>query len=143
MNTVLGNSFVRSVFFVRSVVSIRSVALAAVSCYALFGLSPSAASAEEQLTEITWAHPAPQRVSGFVVMISPTGSTSSDTRWVEVGKPTGRSSGTMSFYTAIIPISSDEYVAIGAVGINGLMSAMSPWSAVPPSRPGQPLVIEP
>lgn len=49
----------------------------------------------------------------------------------------------MSFYTALIPVSSDEYVAVGAIGINGLMSSMSPWSAVPPTRPGQPLVIEP
>ncbi len=114
-----------------------------ISCLALVGLSPSTASAEEQLTEITWAHPTPKRVSRFVVMISPTSQTTADTRWVEVGKPAGKSSGTMSFYTALVPVSSDEYIAIGAVGINGQMSAMSAWSPVPPSRPGQPLVIEP
>lgn len=122
---------------------VKNIVLVAVSCFALVGLSPNAASAQEQLTEITWAHPAPQRVSRFVVMISPTGNASSETRRVEVGKPAGESSGPMSFYTALIPISNDDYVAIAAVGIDGLMSSMSSWSAVQPSRPGQPLVIEP
>jgi hypothetical protein len=37
----------------------------------------------------------------------------------------------------------EEFVAIGAVDNAGVLSATSNWSAVPPSRPGQPLVVEP
>ncbi|MFK7897303.1 MAG: hypothetical protein AB8G23_15795 [Myxococcota bacterium] len=121
-----------------------SGALASWVALAFLMALPHTALAEEfePLTEITWAHPAPERVSRFVVMISPTNQASASTRWVEVGKPAGASSGSMRFYTALIPVASDSFVSIGAVGINGLMSSMSSFTAVPPPRPGQPLVVD-
>ena len=149
-NSFVRNSFVRNTFvrdyFVRNAFASAqcgSILWVAVFCLALVGVSPNAASAEEQLTEITWGHSTPERVSRFIVMVSPTGVTTPETRWIEVGKPAGSSSDSMEFYTALIPVSSDEYISIGAIGTNGLMSSLTPWSPVPPSRPGQPLVIEP
>ncbi|MBY0401574.1 hypothetical protein K2X89_14865, partial [Myxococcota bacterium] len=64
-------------------------------------------------------------------------------RRVDVGKPESQPSGTVQVFSAIVPIGSSEFVAVAAVGYDGRMGALSGWSAVPPTRPGQPIVIEP
>ncbi|MEZ4290346.1 MAG: hypothetical protein R3E53_07335 [Myxococcota bacterium] len=38
---------------------------------------------------------------------------------------------------------SDEFVAIRAVGRNGMVGALSAWGGVTPTRPGQPRVVAP
>lgn len=110
----------------------------------LLGVLPGLATAgEEELHELTWAHPSPVQVSRFIVFLSPVRGDSTSARQVEVGKPDSTSSGTFHFFSAIVPLDHEEFVAIGAVDNAGVLRSMSDWSAVPPSRPGQPLVVEP
>jgi hypothetical protein len=110
----------------------------------LLGALPNpAAAGEVEPHEVTWAHPSPAQVSRFIVFLSPVRGDMRSARQVEVGKPAGSSNGTMQFYSAIVPVDLEEFVAIGAVDNAGVLSATSNWSAVPPSRPGQPLVVEP
>ncbi len=110
----------------------------------MLGALPNPAAADEvELHEVTWAHPSPAQVSRFVVFVSTVRGDTSSARQVEVGKPAGSSSGSLQFYSAIVPVDHEEFVAIGAVDNAGVLAAMSNWSAVPPSRPGQPLVVEP
>lgn len=107
------------------------------------GVPVLARAGEDRLHEITWAHQQPAQVSRFVVFVSSERGDTAGARQVEVGKPAGTSSGTYQFYSAIVPVGSDEFVAVGAIGQNGVLGGISAWSAVPPTRPGQPLVIEP
>jgi len=109
----------------------------------LAALPGVALAGDEELHELTWAHPSPVQVSRFIVFISPVRGESGSARRVEVGKPASTSSGTFHFFSAIVPLDHEEFVAIGAVDNAGVLGAMSEWSAVPPSRPGQPLVVEP
>jgi len=102
-----------------------------------------AAAGEVRLHEVTWAHQSPTDVSRFIVFVSSERGNPGGARQVEVGMPAGSSSGSFQFYSAILPIGPEEYVAIGAVGQNGVLGGLSGWSAVPPTRPGQPLVVEP
>ena len=105
---------------------------------------PGVATAGEiVLHEVTWGHPSPAQVSRFVVFVSRTRGDANGARQVEVGKPATILSGTLQVYSAIVPVDHEEFVAIGAVDSAGNLGAMSSWSAVPPSRPGQPLLIEP
>ena len=115
----------------------------ALSLGLLSALPNTAAADEVQLHEVTWAHPSPAQVSRFVVFVSQVRGDTSTARQVEVGKPAGSSSGSLQLYSAIVPVDHEEFVAIGAVDNAGVLGAMSNWSAVPPSRPGQPLVVEP
>lgn len=115
-----------------------------VGALGLLGAFPAVARAgEAELHELTWAHPSPASVSRFIVFVSRTRGGASTARQVEVGKPAGSSSGTLQFYSAIVPVDHEEFVAVGAVDNAGNLGSMSDWSAVPPSRPGQPLVVEP
>lgn len=100
-------------------------------------------AAEIVLHEVTWGHPSPAQVSRFVVFVSRTRGDTNGARQVEVGKPAGIVSGMLQLYSAIVPVELEEFVAIGAVDSAGNLGAMSSWSAVPPSRPGQPLLVEP
>jgi hypothetical protein len=110
----------------------------------LLGTLPSvAATSDQELHELTWAHPNPVQVSRFIVFVSPVRGESASARQVEVGKPDSTSSGSFHFFSAIVPLDHEEFVAIGAVDNAGVLRSMSDWSAVPPSRPGQPLVVEP
>lgn len=110
----------------------------------LFAGSPGVAAAGEiVLHEVTWGHPSPGQVSRFVVFVSQTRGQTNGARQVEVGKPATFSSGTLQIYSAIVPVDHEEFVAIGAIDAAGNLGAISSWSAVPPSRPGQPLLVEP
>lgn len=115
----------------------------ALSLGMLAALPESSAAGENALHEVSWAHPSPAQVSRFVVFVSPVRGDTGAARQVEVGKPAGQAVGSLHLYSAIVPIDFDEFVAIGAVDNAGMLGAMSTWSAVPPSRPGQPLVVEP
>jgi len=108
----------------------------------LFGASTAAAQAE-RLHQINWAHANPADVSRFVVLISPVEGSLADARQVDVGLPASEPIGSMSLYSAMVSFSADEYLAVAAIGHNGLMSVPSDWSGMPPSRPGQPLLVEP
>ncbi len=109
-----------------------------------FAATPGAAAAGEiVLHEVTWGHPSPAQVSRFVVFVSRTRGQTSGARQVEVGKPASFASGTLQLYSAIVPVDHEEFVAIGAIDGAGNLGAISSWSAVPPSRPGQPLLVEP
>lgn len=109
----------------------------------LAGLPGVAHAGDTELHELTWAHPSPSSVSRFIVFVSRTRGGANSARQVEVGKPAGSSSGTLQFYSAIVPVDHEEFVAVGAVDNAGNLGSMSEWSAVPPSRPGQPVVVEP
>jgi hypothetical protein len=110
----------------------------------LWSALPNPADAGEVAPhEVTWAHSSPAQISRFILFLSPVRGDMSSARQVEVGKPAGASSGSLQFFSAIVPLDFEEFVAIGAVDNAGVLSATSNWSAVPPSRPGQPLVVEP
>lgn len=116
-----------------------------VGCVFLFLASvPGLASAAgETMHEIIWAHPDPLAVKRFVVFVSAVKGDQAGARRVDVGKPVSQPSGTVQVFSAIVPIASTEFVAVAAVGYDGRTGALSSWSGVPPTRPGQPIVIEP
>ena len=109
----------------------------------LWALPGVATAGDADLHEVLWGHPSPAQVSRFIVFVSPVRGDSASARQVEVGKPAGALSGSLQLYSAIVPVDHEEYVAIGAVDNAGVLRAMSNWSAVPPSRPGQPLIVVP
>jgi hypothetical protein len=99
--------------------------------------------AADQMHEVTWLHESPNEVRSFVLFVSPVSGSTTGARQIDVGKPGGSGSGSAQFFSAIVPISSDDFVAVAAIGQNGLLSAVSAWSRPQPSQPGQPLVVQP
>lgn len=93
--------------------------------------------------EIIWAHANPAVVARFVVYVSGARGDVSGARQVDLGKPAGEPSGSVQIFSAIVPMRASDFIALAAVGWDGRMSTLSSWSAVPPSRPGQPIVIQP
>ncbi|MEZ4330538.1 MAG: hypothetical protein R3F35_02210 [Myxococcota bacterium] len=106
-------------------------------------LVASAAGAEPSSHEIIWAHPNGSAVKRFIVFVSSAKDDPQGARRIDVGKPEGHLSGSVEFFSALVTLDSDEFVAIAAVGYDGQMGALSGWSGVRPSRPGQPIVITP
>ena len=105
---------------------------------------PGVAEAEDlALHEVTWGHRNPAQVSRFIVLMSPVRGDSAMARQIEVGKPASTTSGGFQVYSAIVPLDLDEFVAVGAVDNAGVLGPISIWSAVPPSQPGQPRIVEP
>ena len=102
-----------------------------------------ASAAGETMHEVIWAHPDALAVKRFVVFVSTVKGDQAGARRVDVGKPQSQPSGTVQVFSAIVPIGSAEFIAVAAVGYDGRMGALSSWSGVPPTRPGQPIVIEP
>jgi hypothetical protein len=99
--------------------------------------------AAKQMHEITWLHESPNDVGSFVLFVSPVSGSMAEARQIDVGKPGGSGSGSAQFFSALVPIASDEFVAVAAIGRNGLLSSLSAWSRPQPSQPGQPLVVQP
>jgi len=97
--------------------------------------NPSYSADEDQVHEVTWAH--------FVIFISPVAGSVDEARQVDVGKPGGSGSGSAQFFSALVSVGVGDFVAVAAVGRNGLLSDLSGWSPAQPSQPGQPLVVEP
>lgn len=91
---------------------------------------------------ITWGHPSPANVERFMVTISPVKGPSESSRTIDVGKPASVPSGSLEIFTALVQMEFDEFVSVAAVGRNGLTSLPSVWSGVPPTRPGQPRVVD-
>ncbi len=103
----------------------------------------TASAQQERLHQVTWTHTG-GGVSRFVVLVSPDEGSLAGAREVEVGLPEGQLIGeTVNLYSAMISFGEDEYLAIAAVGENGMMSVPSNWKGMPPTRPGQPLLVEP
>jgi len=121
---------------------VLAIALALAGASTLLGASTARAS-EDRLHEVTWAHSSPGQVGRFVVLVSDERGDRAGARQVEVGLPAGASSGAFQFYSAIVPIGPYDYVAVAAYGPNGVLGGISSWAAPPPTRPGQPLVVEP
>jgi len=93
--------------------------------------------------EVTWLHESPAEVTSFVIFVSPVEGSTSSTRQFNVGKPGGSGSGTAQFFSALVPIDVNDFVAVAAIGRNGLLSDLSVWSRPQPSQPGQPLLVQP
>ena len=100
-------------------------------------------SAGKGIHEVVWAHSNASSVSRFVLFISAVKGDRASARQVDVGKPDSEPSGSFQMFSAIVAMGSSEFVAVAAVGTNGQMGALSSWGGVQPSRPGQPIVIEP
>ena len=111
-------------------------------CAVLLFLAASVVQAQERAHQITWSHAFPSDVRNFVVLISPEEGNASLAREVDVGKPTGTDVGASSLYTALVGFSPNEFLAVAAVGHDEQMSLPSGWGAMPPTRPGQPNLIE-
>ena len=124
--------------------ALRTARLRALLCALLLAIcAPSIGFAQETMHEISWAHATPQNVSRFVVYISATNSDVQGARIVDVGKPPSQptSGGTMHVFRAIVSADPTEFVAVGAIGTDGSTSPLSAWSPLPPSQPGQPLLV--
>ena len=99
---------------------------------------------EDEMHEVSWLHESPAEVSSFVLFVSPEqGLTSTTRRFDDIGKPGDSDSGTPQVFSAMVPIGTDDFVAVAAIGRNGLLSALSVWSRPQPSQPGQPLIVQP
>lgn len=100
------------------------------------------AFAQSQLHQITWAHPEPETVSHFVILVSDTEGQVEGAREENVGKPQGTETGRFTLFSAMVAFEPTEYLAVSAVGFDGQRSAPSEWGAMPPTRPGQPLLAD-
>ncbi len=103
----------------------------------------SIAGPENGLHEISWGHPSPSSVRSFIVYIAPESGAIELARQVDVGIPAGQSLGALRLYTAIVSSDEDEYIAVAALGRNGLLSPLSEWGRVQPTQPGQPTLVQP
>ena len=109
---------------------------------AMVWVLPGEAHAQSTLQELSWAHSSPETVSRFIVFASMTNGDRAGARQVNVGKPANATRvGANYVYSAVVAVDLDEFVAVAAVGYDGSVSALSAWTAVPPSTPGQPLLI--
>jgi hypothetical protein len=97
--------------------------------------------AADQMHEVTWLHESPNEVRSFMLFVSPVSGSTDGARQINVPNPGG--SGSVQFFSALVPIASDDFVAVAAIGQNGLLSGLSAWSRAQPSQPGQPLVVQP
>jgi hypothetical protein len=97
----------------------------------------------DETHEVTWLHESPAEVTSFVIFVSPVAGSTSSARQINVGKPGGSGSGTAQFFSALVPIDANDFVAVAAIGRNGLLSDLSVWSRPQPSQPGQPLLVQP
>jgi hypothetical protein len=95
----------------------------------------------DQIHEVTWLHESPNEVTSFVLFVSPVFGSTDGARQINVPKPGG--SGSPQSFSAIVSIASADYVAVAALGQNGLLSAVSEWKLPQPSQPGQPLIVQP
>ena len=103
----------------------------------------SVAAPGDQMHEVTWVHESPSEVRSFVIFVSPVAGSVGDAQQIDVGKPGGSGSGSAQFFSALVLVGDGDFVAVAAVGRNGLLSDLSGWSPAQPSQPGQPLVVEP
>jgi hypothetical protein len=94
----------------------------------------------DQIHEVIWLHESPNEVTSFVLFVSPVFGSTDGARQINVPNPGG--SGSAQSFSALVPIASDDFVAVAALGQNGLLSSLSAWSPQP-SQPGQPLVVQP
>ena len=119
-----------------------SGALTSALASALFLSLAAPAAAQERLHQITWAHPQPETVDYFVVLVSQTEGQTEGVREVNVGRPEGTPAGQFTLFSAMIAFQPNEFLAVRAVGLNGLESAPSDWGSMPPTRPGQPRLAD-
>lgn len=120
--------------------SLAGTLLALAGFFLVFGAST--ASAQAVAHEITWAHTAPADVARFVVYVSRVEGDLSQARQIDVGKPTGQpTGGALTSFSAVVLADADDFVAVGAMSANGVASPPSQWAALPPSKPGQPLLL--
>lgn len=110
---------------------------------ALVLLGASVATAQGQLHQITWVHTAPSQVARFVVLIADVEGDVDGARQIDVGVPEAEQIGPNYLYSALVAFEPDEFLAVAAVGPGGQMSVPSSWSAMPPSRPGRPVLVDP
>ncbi len=118
------------------------LALSGALTSALFLSLAAPAAAQERLHQITWAHPQPETVDYFVVLVSQTEGQTEGVREVNVGRPEGTPAGQFTLFSAMIAFQPNEFLAVRAVGLNGLESAPSDWGSMPPTRPGQPRLAD-
>lgn len=118
------------------------LALSGALASALFLSLAAPAAAQERLHQITWAHPQPETVDHFVVLVSQTEGQTEGVREVNVGRPEGTPAGQFTLFSAMIAFQPNEFLAVRAVGRNGLESAPSDWGSMPPTRPGQPRLAD-
>ncbi len=118
------------------------LALSGALASALFLSLAAPAAAQERLHQITWAHPQPETVDHFVVLVSQTEGQMEGVREVNVGRPEGTPAGQFTLFSAMIAFQPNEFLAVRAVGRNGLESAPSDWGSMPPTRPGQPRLAD-
>lgn len=105
--------------------------------------SHAADDAGATVHEITWLHASPAEVQSFLIFVSPVVGALAGARQIDVGKPGGSDSESPQVFSALVPVGFDEFVAVAAIGQDGLRSALSEWGQPQPSQPGQPLVVEP
>lgn len=119
-------------------IRIGMLLLASAACLLAAGM----ASAQAATHEVVWGHANPSDVARFVIYVSSVEGDLSSARQIDVGKPNSAPGlGSLTSFSAVIQADSDDYVAIGAVGNDGATSPPSDWALLPPSKPGQPLLL--
>ena len=109
----------------------------------LLGAPIASAGPGDALHEVSWGHPSPSSVRTFIVYIAPESGAIELARQVDVGIPEGQPLGSLRVFTAIVSSDEDEFIAVAALGRNGLLSPLSAWNRVQPTQPGQPTLVEP
>ncbi len=100
-------------------------------------------SAEPGPNEITWVQTDAERVARFVVLIGASPDTTEGARVIDVGRPAGQLiGGNRTLFRAVVSMEPEEFVAVAAVGYEGLASSPSGWLTPVPSQPGQPRLAD-
>ena len=116
-------------------------ALAGLATVLAAGASLAADEVDADLQEVSWFYATPGDVSRFVLFVAPEPEAVALARQIDVGKPT--SGGDSQFFSAVVQMDVGEFIAVSAIGKNGIQSALSKWGQPQPSKPGQPLVVDP
>jgi hypothetical protein len=81
--------------------------------------------------EVRWFHSTPGGVSSFRIFVSPVEGVVAKTREIEVEKPSCTIGADGPEYCWLGPITVGKYIAVSAVGKNGIQSALSGWLQAP------------
>ena len=111
----------------RSVPLLAALGVALMSLATVLGAGGSLAADEvdADLQEVSWFHSTPGDVKSFVLFIAPQQGAVALARQIDVGKPT--SGGDGQFFSAVVQMDVSEFIAVSAIGKNGIQSALSAW----------------
>jgi hypothetical protein len=112
------------------------VALAGLATVLAAGASLAADEVDADLQEVTWFHSTPGDVRSFELFVAPQQEDVALAPPIPVGKQPSKKDS--QSFSAFVDMDEGEYIAVRAIGKNGIQSALSNLLQRPPGPPGPP-----